>query len=292
MCILVLPPGRACAAGTLGTSEDLLRGCDIYGNTNTETSFGSVAADAAAEYAGAGIALLPSEDFGTNVQPGDVTWEVLAACLQNDSELAAADLSAARIWEMLEISFSRLTLAENGMIDREGSYFAGYLQTSGLRVRCDAAAPAGERVRSVALADGTPLEREDEASTYRVVSARRLLLGEYGYPALSEQELEYAGTEREAAAAYFQARGCVRAPEGGRVQISGTRDWLRDNWMKVLLLAAALFLILAQLSKSRQREDAWRASRTATAKDVEEQAAREAAGLTETEDPDRKGGRS
>lgn len=73
---LVLPRARAAA---VGYSQDLLRGCDIYGNTNTETSFGDLAADAARAWGRADIALLPSEDFGTNLPAGEVTEERLAA---------------------------------------------------------------------------------------------------------------------------------------------------------------------------------------------------------------------
>ena len=269
LCLLLMPSCWAGAADALGSSESLLRGCDVYGNTNTETSFGSVTADAARESCGADIALLPSEDFGNNLQPGAVTEEDLAFCLLNDSPLAVTDLTADRIWEMLEISFSHLQL-KDGMIDRESSYFAGYLQTSGLRVRCDAAAPAGSRVLNVTLTDGTVLDPEDDSTTYRVVSTRKLLLGAYGYPAVTEQTLEDAGTEREAVANYFRAQGTVSEPENGRIRIDGTRDWLRDNILKVLLIVVALLFMLGRLSKSKRREDVWRSSRTATADEVEQ----------------------
>lgn len=270
LCCLLFPvTNRALGAG-LGYSEDLLRGCDRYGNTNTETSFGSVAADAARVWCGADVALLPSEDFGTNLQPGEVTDESLAACLQRDSELAAVDMTSAQLCRLLEIGFSHVVVADNDTIDRDASYFAGYLQISGLQVIYDAAAPVGERLYRIELEDGTPVDREDETTSYRVVSTRELLLGAYGYPAFDEEELESAGTERVVVAAYFRNQGSVGEPSS-RVRIYGTRDWVFNHRTIIVLILFVVCLVIAQLMrKKKQQSDLWRSSRTATAQEVEE----------------------
>lgn len=262
---LLLPRARAAA---VGYSQDLLRGCDIYGNTNTETSFGDLAADAARAWGRADIALLPSEDFGTNLPAGEVTEEALAACLQNDSPLAAVEMTAAQLWQMLETGVSHVVVSDQATVDWEASYFPGYLQISGLRVTYDLSAPAGERVCQLTLEDGAAVDPLDGEARYRVVSTRALLLGAYGYPAFEEEELEEAGTEREAVMAYFRAHGTVARPED-RVRIYGTRDWMFRHRSSILLVLAALCLVIAQFTRRRKRgRDVWHASRTATAREV------------------------
>ncbi len=262
---LLLPRARAAA---VGYSQDLLRGCDIYGNTNTETGFGDLAADAARAWGRADIALLPSEDFGTNLPAGEVTEEALAACLQNDSALAAVEMTAAQLWQMLETGVSHVVVSGQATVDWEASYFPGYLQISGLQVTYDLSAPAGERVYRLTLEDGAAVDPLDGETRYRVISTRALLLGEYGYPAFGAEELEDVGTEREAVRAYFQAQGTVARPET-RVRIYGTQDWVFRNRSSILLVLAALCLVIAQFTRRKKRgREVWRASRTATAREV------------------------
>ena len=276
-CLLFLMPFRASAV-VYGTSEVLLHGCDATGNTNTETSFGDLTADAAAAWCDADIALLPSVDFGTNVQPGEVTEETLEQCLQNNSELALTLLSADQLYEWLEIGVSHMTLGEDETIDWEISHFDGYLQISGIRVTCDVSAPVGERIQSVTLTDGTPVHREDKTTQYRVVSTRSVFTGGYGYPALSEEELEYAGTQREAVVAYILERGTITEPEMGRFQLRGSRDWLKNNWITMALIFVTVCLILARTRYVKEKEDVWQSSRTATAEEIREKDLKETRG--------------
>ena len=125
--LLIFLAAQPAAAVTLGESTELLRGCDQYGNTNTETSFGSLAADAVQAWCGAQIALLPSGEFGANLQAGAVTQEALNHCLLRDSELAVASLTAAELYEVLETGVSHLILRADSTIDRDLSQFDGYL---------------------------------------------------------------------------------------------------------------------------------------------------------------------
>lgn len=266
-CVLLLTQNTARAAD-VGYCQELLRGCDQYGNTNTETSFGALAADAARAWSGADVALLPSEDFGTNLAAGPVTEEALANCLQRNSELAVVEMTPAQLYEHLEIGFSHVVVTAQDTIDPEASYFAGYLQMSGLRVVYDAAAPVGERVYQLELENGTPVDPEDHTTRYRVVSTKELLLGAYGYPAFSEEELELVGTELEAVTAYFRSQERVSAPER-RVRIYGTRDWVFHHRTIILLALFAVCLVIAQITRRNKRQrDVWHASRTATAEEL------------------------
>lgn len=266
-CIFLLIPQEASAV-VYGTSEILLHGCDATGNTNTETSFGDLTADAVAQWCGAEIALLPSADFGTNVQPGAVTEQTLEQCLQNNSELAVASLTSAQLYEMLEIGVSHLTLGEDGMIDWGRSQFDGYLQISGIQVTCDVSAQIGQRIQAIALADGAQLDRGDMTAQYRVASTRALLTGAYGYPTYPEKELELVGTEREAVAAYIREKGAISEPEMARFRLQGSRDWLKNNWLTMALVFLTVCLIMARLRYTKTKKDVWRSSRTATAEEI------------------------
>lgn len=272
-CLMFLMPFQA-SAETYGNSDILLHGCDATGNTNTETSFGDLTADAAAQWCDAEIALLPSADFGTNMQPGEITEETLEQCLQNNSELAVTHMNAAQLYEWLEIGVSHLTVGEDGTIDWEQSHFDGYLQISGIQVVCDVSAPVGERIQSVKLADGTQVYREDETAEYRVVSAYSALTETYGYPPVSEEQVEFVGSEQEAVAAYILEKGTISEPEMNRFQLRGSRDWLEDNWITMAAIFVTVCLIAVRLRHVRKKEDLWRSSRAATAEEVrrEEQA--------------------
>lgn len=267
VCLMFLLPFEAEAA-VYGTSDILLHGCDATGNTNTETSFGDLTADAAAHWCDAKIALLPSADFGTNVQPGEVTDKTLEQCLKNNSALAVTLMSANQLYERLEISVSHLTLGADDTIDWALSHFDGYLQISGIRVVCDVSAPIGERIQSIELTDGTPVHRDDTTAQYRVVSTQSVLTGGYGYPALSEEKLEPVGTEREAVAAYIQENGTITEPQMDRFRLQGSRDWIKDNWITMILIFVTVCLIVARLRHLKEKEDVWRSSKTVTAKEL------------------------
>lgn len=248
------------AAAELGWSEGLFRGCDPYGNTNVETSFGNLAADAARGMGRADAALLPSADFGANLQPGAITEEALALCLQRNSVLAAVTLTPAQLYGLLETGFSRIVLRPDSTVDWEQSRFDGYLQLSGLRVTYDAAAPAGQRVYALSLEGGAPLDRDDHTSTLRMVSTLELLSGGFGYPAFDQAELTVLGTEREAVAAWIQSSGGVIAPSAGRVDIYGSREWTVENRAVIVLALAAACLLLARITRGAKD---WGRGRTA-----------------------------
>jgi hypothetical protein len=268
LCCLLFLTSESAFAADLGQCNDLLRGSDTSGATNTELSLGSVTADAARAFGQADVALLPSEDFGSNLQPGGVTEEDLAQCLQRNSTLAVVEMTARQLCQELEWGFSFVTLDPAETIDQEDSYFPGYLQLSGLRVTYDATAPAGERIYSIELEDGTPVDQEDETARYRVVSTQALLLGEYGYPAFDEQSLTLLGTEQQAFAAYLQSQGSVGEPDS-RVTIYGTRDETVRQWLILLALLICGVLLLARLTGRTPKErDVWHTSRTADAEEV------------------------
>lgn len=269
-CLLFLTLGRASAAETLGLNEELLRGCDINGSTNTETSMGDVTADAAAALGAADIALLPSGDFGTNLQPGPVTEDALVASLQKDSELAVTDLTGRQIWMMLEHGLSHITVGEDALIDTEGSRFDGYLQISGLKIVYDASAPTGERLIDVQLTDGTPIRQEEETTTYRVVSTTDIWQGGYGYPTVPADRLECIGTERDVLRAVLVRQGSLSVPEGGRVEVCGTRDWIQSRQPVAVILLIVVCLIVGMVRKRNQKIDPWHSSETAAKEEIEQ----------------------
>lgn len=257
----MLPMPSALAAEgqrTLGESTARLQACDSNGNTNVETNFGNFTADAMCWFAQADIALLPSGDLGNHLQEGPITEAALADCLQRNAMLARTQLSSAQLYTYLEHGISHISLNEDETINWEASWFAGYLQISGISVAYNVAAPIGERVMELYLSDGTQLAREDESTRFLVVSTQELLSGSYGYP--QAENIETLDSEQAAITAYVSYLETVSIPEnGGRTQILGTRDFWENNGRLIgaLIALAGLIIIVPALGARRKKKEPW-----------------------------------
>lgn len=252
---LTLLPAHAFVSETptYGTSLQLLRACSAEGETNVETDFGNLAADAMRDAGDAMIALLPSVEIGTNLQKGPITEAALEACLQQNSRLYVVCLSPAALYETLEQGISHFTLRPDRTVDWEKTHYDGYLQVSGIHVIYDVADSSGERVWSAELEDGTPLEREDDGTELSVVMTEPMVFGEYGYSVQNNSE-QRLGTLRDALRDYVLASGTISAPASGRTEIRGTRDWTVKLRTLVLVVAFLAILIFGHVSlRERKR---------------------------------------
>ena len=234
-------------------SSARLRACNSQGETNVETELGSLMADAACRYTGAQIGLLPSADFGTNLQEGAITESVLEQCLQNNSVLTVVELTPETLFQFLEQGISHLTLNRDSMIDWAASHYDGYLQISGIYVVYDAASPTGERVWSVKLTDGTELNRTDCDTVLQVVMTAGMAQGAYGYPRISTDPIG-AGTERDALRSYIQEQGTVDPPDGQRTELKGTRNWVISARTPLLVIAVMAGVVFARITTLQRRK--------------------------------------
>ena len=227
-CVLLLLPNifsyGAASSVLIGTVERLLESTDGHGACAEEVELGDSAADALRTFSDADVAVLPGVLFQGDLAGGDLLLSDLERVFPDDAELASAELTAAEIYELLELSISTFTVdTEYDAIDYEASAWDGFLQMSGLIVRYDVSAPQGERVYSLTLSDGTELDRDDAESVYLVASSVELLSGGYGYPEQDWSALDI--TLREVMVWYTDySDGVLPYPDDGRITMIGTVD--------------------------------------------------------------------
>jgi 2',3'-cyclic-nucleotide 2'-phosphodiesterase (5'-nucleotidase family) len=114
-----------------------------------ESNLGNLIADALREETGADFAFQNGGGIRASAQPGEITLEMVYAMLPFDNLVIVIEASGQTVWEALENSASNA-----------GTAHGNYLQVSGLSYTYDISKPAGERMVSVTLPDGSPLDLE------------------------------------------------------------------------------------------------------------------------------------
>lgn len=143
--------------GTVGAATTSI----VRGATRTvESEMGNFVTDAMRTYLeGVDIAVTNAGGLRADIAAGPITLEEVYAVLPFNNTLVTMDLTGAQVIEVLE----------QGANSQYGT-----VQVSGLRWSYDAAAPFGDRVTAVTLADGTPL---DPTATYRVATNNFMATG-------------------------------------------------------------------------------------------------------------------
>jgi 5'-nucleotidase len=129
-----------------------------------ETSLGDLIADAQAHETGAPIALMNPGGIRADLQAGQLTFADLFAVQPFDNGLVSMQLTGAQLKAILEQQFQD----------------AGdkILQVSGIKESYDRSHPAGDRITSLTLADGTAV---DPAASYAVAANSFLATGGDGF---------------------------------------------------------------------------------------------------------------
>ncbi len=118
-----------------------------------ESEMGNFVTDAMRSYLdGVDVAVTNAGGLRADIDAGPITLQEVYAVLPFNNTLVTTDLAGDQLTQVLE----------EGANSRYGT-----VQVSGLRWSYDAGAPFGDRVTSVTLADGTPI---DPARTYRVAT--------------------------------------------------------------------------------------------------------------------------
>lgn len=126
-------------------------------NTRTEeTEIGNFLADCVSEAAGAPIAAVNGGGIRSSFYEGEVIGGDLEAVCPYDNLIVVLEMRGDTVRDMLENGVSACT------DDLPGGRF---LQVSGLHYTFDSSRPAGQRLKEVTLADGSPLE---SGSSYQV----------------------------------------------------------------------------------------------------------------------------
>lgn len=127
---------------------------------DAESEMGNFVTDAMRTYLdGVDVAVTNAGGLRADIDAGPITLEEVYAVLPFNNTLVTMDLTGEQVVQVLE----------EGANSRYGT-----VQVSGLRWAYEAAAPFGDRVTSVTLPDGTPI---DPAATYRVATNNFMATG-------------------------------------------------------------------------------------------------------------------
>lgn len=114
-----------------------------------ESPLGNLAADALRDYCDADIAVQNGGGIRAGLTAGDVTVGDIFAMLPFDNKVTCIEVTGQTVWDALE----------NGVSGYPETY-GQFPQVSGIHYTFDGSKPAGERIVSVTLPDGTPLDMD------------------------------------------------------------------------------------------------------------------------------------
>ena len=112
-----------------------------------ESPLGNLAADALRDYCDADIAIQNGGGIRAGLTAGDVTVGDVFAMLPFDNKVTLVEVTGQTVWDALE----------NG-VDGYPTTNGKFPQVSGIKYTFDGCKPAGERIVSMTLEDGTPLD--------------------------------------------------------------------------------------------------------------------------------------
>ena len=112
-----------------------------------ESPLGNLAADALRDYCDADIAIQNGGGIRAGLTAGDVTVGDVFAMLPFDNKVTLVEVTGQTVWDALE----------NG-VDGYPTTNGKFPQVSGIKYTFDGSKPAGERIVSVTMEDGTPLD--------------------------------------------------------------------------------------------------------------------------------------
>ena len=169
-----------------------------------EVGLGDFVTDTIRELTGADVALYNGGSIRASISPGDITAGMVYESFPFENYVVTKMLTGEQLIEVLEGGLAGLPGAAGG-----------YLQVSGIVVTYDSSLPAGSRVVSATMADGTPL---DPDRTYLVASNDYVMAGGDNYPLLAEIEAEGRhGLVYDALFDRFSEIGTITDMETGRL---------------------------------------------------------------------------
>ncbi|GFZ22494.1 hypothetical protein CMETHOX_04170 [Lacrimispora indolis] len=139
-----------------------------YNTRRKEAEIGNLLADSVAEVSGASIAVVNGGGIRGSLYAGEVYGSDLAAVCPFDNQVVVLEMNGQVLWDMLENSLSACTDAFPG---------GRFLQVSGIRYTFDSSKEPGARLKSVTLADGTTLDRQQKYQ----VAVNDYMAGKQGY---------------------------------------------------------------------------------------------------------------
>lgn len=139
-----------------------------------EVGLGDFVTDTIRELTGADVALYNGGSIRAPIAPGDITVGMVYESFPFENYVVTKILTGEQLIEVLEGGLAGLPGAAGG-----------YLQVSGITVTYDSSQPAGSRIVSVIMADGSQMDPDE---TYLVASNDYVMAGGDNYPILAEIE--------------------------------------------------------------------------------------------------------
>ena len=139
-------------------------------NTAGESAMGDLIADGQREFAGADFAFMNPGGIRAPIADGEVTYSELFSVQPFDNQVVKMQLTGEQVYRVLEQQFSA-----------DGR--TRILQVSGLKFSYNPTNPAGQRITSITLSDGTPIHR---GVTYIVAANSFIATGGDGFTVFKE----------------------------------------------------------------------------------------------------------
>ena len=204
----------------VGEAAALMSADRAPGVRTQEMPLGNLVADAYREAAASDIAVANGGDIRAGLKAGVVTRGDIISVLPFGNTLMVKAVTPARLRAALENGVGGIVLDAGGAIDNEQSPQGRFLQVSGFRFSYDPSKPAGERVTSITLDDGTELSLDDDATQLRLAGSNYVMTGGDSFAMLGELPVERElGAADEALAAFIKAHSPAAAPETGRITV-------------------------------------------------------------------------
>ena len=141
--------------------------------------------------------------------PCDILIGDVFAVLPFGNAVVTREITGAQLWAMLENGVSRIDSSGNGADGR-------FPQISGFRFTFDFGEPAGARVVSVALADGTPIPNSS-ANHYTLATTDFLNAGGDGYTMLMDAHGVTRDIQANVVLDYIREQGTITPTTDGRI---------------------------------------------------------------------------
>ena len=161
-------------------------------NAAGESPLGQLIADAQRDFAGAQLAFMNPGGIRADIAAGEVTYAELFAVQPFDNQVVRLEMTGDQVYRVLEQQFQT---------DNNGNPRTRILQVSGLEFSYNPTNPAGQRITSVTLPDGTPLDR---SATYTVAANSFIATGGDGFTVFKEaQNPNTLGSDLDALESYI-----------------------------------------------------------------------------------------
>ncbi|NLT40875.1 MAG: hypothetical protein GXX89_10525 [Clostridiales bacterium] len=169
--------------GPVGTIPWLLTATSEQNALYEECNLGDACADSLRLALNTDLAIVNGGDLTGNLPPGELSREDFESAIRPDLPLAVAEVSVARLRQILESALSHVRLTPDRQYDAENSGHGAFPHISGFTLAYDPGEPAGRRVVWIKYGDER-LDLTDTELSFTLAATEYMLGGGYELPAV------------------------------------------------------------------------------------------------------------